>query len=100
MTQFTVTFQDSMNNERVIGYVSGLDAAEARRAAKRIIVKFCEDHSYKSYYTRSTLMTHRGIPETEWLDVGSWSEFFYIYPTDYETIEELIRESSKVDDLI
>lgn len=100
MFKYTVTFQDSYRRERVIGYVEGGNKEEAHSAAMRIILKVCDDSSFKVYYTRRTVMTVRGIPNTEWIDVGSWSEFFHIYPTDQETVEKAIHDAYLEDEFI
>lgn len=62
-----VYFENSNGTKREIG------RAPTEQAARKIVQDFLALHNYKSYYTR------------EWkeegelkIDVGSWSEFFYI----------------------
>lgn len=62
-----VYFENSNGTKREIG------RAPTEQAARKIVQDFLALYNYKSYYTR------------EWkeegelkIDVGSWSEFFYI----------------------
>lgn len=41
--------------------------------ARKAIFRFLDNHNYKSYYQRMW-EDENGI----WIDVGSWTEFFYI----------------------
>ena len=96
MNILTVTFRNSYDQERVIGTVSGPDKEETLAAAHRIITKFCEERNFKVYYLREHQMTMNGIDNVTWVDAGSHSEFFYIYPTDRMTVGEAI-ENAKIE---
>lgn len=63
-----VEFKNSYGVRRVIG------ECETEKEAFKIIYDFLKDHNYKSYYTRT-----REIEDRIWVDVGSHTEFFYIY---------------------
>lgn len=65
-----VTFESRNGEEKDIGF------AENEKEALDIINKFLEDHNYKSYYQRRAFIEEK---QRYWIDVGSWSEFFYIY---------------------
>jgi hypothetical protein len=58
-------FENSYGQERVIAEV------ENENEAFKEIHKFCDEHNYKSYYTRT--WEKNGI---RYFDVGSHSEFF------------------------
>ena len=58
---------------RVIG------EADSYQEARQVVVKFLEEKNYKSHYWRSWA-TEDG--KKIQLDVGSWSEFFYISRND------------------
>lgn len=60
-------FQNSFGEERVIAEPSN------RKEAFKEINKFLNDHNYKSYYTNIHEVDGRLR-----IDVGSWSEFFYL----------------------
>lgn len=62
-----VYFGNSVDKKREIGEASN------RQEAWKIINKFLDDHNYKSYYVRVWKRENFYI-----LDVGSWSEFFYV----------------------
>ena len=64
---YRVIFQNSRQEERQIGLADDIDHAN------KIINKFLDDHNFKSYYTRGWMENERMC-----LDVGSWTEFFYI----------------------
>lgn len=51
--------------------------SDKREEVNKAIQKFLKDHNFTSYYwrvARNDLCT--------WIDVGSWSEFFYIFYTE------------------
>jgi hypothetical protein len=62
-------FLNFKGEERLLG------SFNSEKECLQAVNKFLEDHNYKSYYTRSWVQD--GVT---WLDVGSWSEFFLIYP--------------------
>ncbi len=93
MYEFTVTFQDSYRKERIIGHVKNESKEKAHEAAWDCIMQFLREHSYVSYYQRVTVMPMHGIEDVEWIDVGSWSEFFHIYPADELTVDQAIRSA-------
>lgn len=66
-SSFRVIFKDKNDNEREIGVTVGFDKAY------QLINNFLEDHNYKSYYTRFC-----GEDGRIQVDVGSWTEYFYI----------------------
>lgn len=80
MRDFTVTFCNSQDHERVIGTFQSASDNEYYVGSQSIIASFLEEHHFVSHYQRSTKVQRRGINDVEWIDVGSWSEFFYIYP--------------------
>ena len=60
-------FENSEGKRKIIGN------PETMQEAWEIIDKFLKDHKFKSHYKRLNLF------DTEWqIDVGSWSEFFYL----------------------
>ena len=63
-----VLFENSYGEKREIANVSSIEDCW------KAINKFLEKHNYKSYYSRSW-KTNDGRTK---IDVGSWSEFFYI----------------------
>ena len=67
---YLVYFENSHGERRVIG------AAFSRSGADMVISDFLNDHNYTAYYWRVT----ENENET-FIDVGSWSEFFYIRNT-------------------
>lgn len=73
-----VTFQNSMGIERVLAEVS------TYKECRKVIKDFLEDHNYKSYYTR----VEKGKDYLKF-DVGSWSEFFFLYGTEQEIADAL-----------
>lgn len=87
MTHKTVTFRNSLGVERVVFEISTEFADEARRVAWDAIRQFLADHHYQSYYQRVSNVCRHGIEDVEWIDVGSWSEFFYIYPVSRDIVE-------------
>ena len=64
---YKVIFENSRKQEREIGTAVDI------KNAYNIIDKFLEEHNYKSYYKR--VWEENGRTK---VDVGSWSEFFYI----------------------
>lgn len=72
---YKVIFQNSRNQEREIGTAVDMDSAY------RVIDKFLDEHKFKSYYKRAWEENGRIK-----VDVGSWSEFFYI--EKYEQSED------------
>lgn len=64
---YKVIFENSRKQEREIGTAVNMDSAYD------VIDKFLEEHNYKSYYKRVY-----GVNGRTKVDVGSWSEFFYI----------------------
>jgi len=65
---YKVEFENMNGVRREIG------RAAQREEAFKIINSFLDDHNYKSYYFR----TWNTKDNEEKIDVGSWSEFFYI----------------------
>ena len=64
---YKVIFQNSIHEEREIGTAVDMNGAYA------VIDKFLDDHNFKSYYKR--VWKENGRTK---VDVGSWSEFFYV----------------------
>ena len=62
-------FENSDGKRRVIA------APRTRDEAWDIIRAFCKERNFKIYYIR----TWREPDGAEVFDVGSWSEFFYLY---------------------
>ena len=81
-----VVFVNSKNILREIGQCS------KRKEAFMIINKFLDEHDFKSYYMRTSC-----IKDSDgnyiWIDVGSWSEFFRIYPENDEEWLEWSKEN-------
>lgn len=65
---YKVEFSNCFGDRREIG------GAAQRDEAFKIINNFLNDHNYKSYYFRSW----NTKDNEEKIDVGSWSEWFYI----------------------
>ena len=65
--QMKLFFQNSQGNERLIAEPFN------REEVVKEINKFLDDHNYKSYYTQVCEDNGRLM-----IDVGSWSEFFYL----------------------
>ena len=65
--QMKLYFQNSRGVERLIAEASN------REEVVKEINKFLDDHNYKSYYTQICEDNGRLM-----IDVGSWSEFFYL----------------------
>ena len=68
-------FQNSRGEERVIA------EPQNREEVIKEINKFLDDHKYKSYYMNVCEDDNGRLR----IDVGSWSEFFYI---EYMSLEE------------
>lgn len=68
-------FQNSRGEERVIAEPTN------REEISKEINKFLDDHNYKSYYMTVCEDDNGRLR----IDVGSWSEFFYI---EYMSLEE------------
>ena len=64
---YKVIFENSKKQEREIGTVIDMNGAY------KIIDKFLDKHNFKSYYKR--VWEENGRTK---VDVGSWSEFFYV----------------------
>lgn len=99
MFSFTVTFEDSRGYERVIGETIHEDSYTAHEQAWKIIHQFCDDHHYKIPYANVSWMERFGYEHVERCDVGSWTEFFYIFPVQKEYIEWKLAENCEVSDL-
>lgn len=69
-----LTFQNSHGEEREIAIVSSEDEAFDK------MKEFMDVHKFKSYYTRITCMG----PVARMYDVGSHTEFFYLYAEEGE----------------
>lgn len=65
-----VTFEDSYCNEKELGVVDTIEEAN------KLINDFLHDHNYRSYYWR---IMRDEIEHRTMIDVGSHTEFFYIY---------------------
>lgn len=65
---YSVLFENSSGQLRIIG------TAETSDTAFEVIDDFLADHNYKSYYKR----TWKTDDKTICIDVGSYTEFFYI----------------------
>lgn len=74
-----VEFENSQGKRRVIG------EAKNKQDAWKIIKNFLDDHNYKSYYQRVSLNPYERYV---WMDVGSWSESFYLTDVTDEEMEE------------
>ena len=66
-------FQNSRGVERLIAEPFN------REEVVKEINKFLDDHNYKSYYTQVCEDNGRLM-----IDVGSWSEFFYLEGVNFE----------------
>lgn len=66
-----LTFKNSDGVERMIADVDSKEQANVE------IQKFCSDRYYDIYYIQSC-----EIDDVVQYDVGSWSEFFYLYLRD------------------
>lgn len=66
-------FENSKGKKKLLGKY------KTEKGAVRRINRFCEDHNFKIYYMR--IVEH---DEYKWYDVGSHSEFFYLYKNDID----------------
>ena len=64
---YKVIFENSRKQEREIGTAADMNGAY------KIINKFLDEYNFKSYYKR--VWEENGRTK---VDVGSWSEFFYV----------------------
>ena len=69
-------FKNSRGSIREIG------RPQTEEDAMRMMTEFCVERNFRIYYVRETLM-----PGYKWYDVGSHSEFFYLWED-----EEVWRE--------
>ena len=65
---YNILFENSKGRQRIIG------TAESEKIVFKVINNFLADHNYKSYYKR----TWKTDDKTTAVDVGSWTERFYI----------------------
>ena len=71
MNKYIVEFGTKPEKSRIIGN------AETIKECHQIIKKFLNDHNYKSHYQRMWVEDGKVT-----VDVGSWSEFFWISRAD------------------
>ena len=71
MNKYIVEFGTKPEKSRIIGDV------ETIKECYQIIMEFLNDHNYKSHYQRMWVEDNKVK-----VDVGSWSEFFWISRTD------------------
>lgn len=71
-------FQNSRGEERIIA------EPQDKKEAVKEINKFLDDHNYKSNYMNVCEDDNGRLR----IDVGSWSEFFYI---EYMSLEEWVK---------
>ena len=71
MNKYIVEFGTRHEKSRSIG------DAETIKECHQIIMKFLDEHDYKSYYQRMQIEDGKVA-----VDVGSWSEFFWISRAD------------------
>ena len=71
MNKYIVEFGTRLGKSRIIG------DAETIKECHQIIMKFLDDHNYKSYYQRMWIENNKVM-----IDGGSWSEFFWISHSD------------------
>ena len=69
--KYIVEFGTDSKTSRIIG------EAETIKECHQIIMKFLDDHNYKSHYQRMWVEDSKVA-----VDVGSWSEFFWISRSD------------------
>ena len=69
---YRVIFENSKHEEREIGTAVDINGAY------KIIYKFLEEHNFKSYY-KNVCEIEKGKTR---VDVGSWSEVFYIIESE------------------
>lgn len=68
---YNVKFSNDVGKVRLIGRSPDKDGCF------ELIKKFLDEHHYKYYYMRFWDTEFQGEPATK-VDVGSWSEFFYL----------------------
>ena len=89
MKKYIVEFGQKLDESRVIG------EADTVKECHQIIMKFLDDHNYKSYYQRMWVEDKKVI-----IDVGSWSEFFWISHSDGSSmVFEEINEGEYTNEL-
>ena len=66
-----VLCENSNHERREIG------VCNSKEEAYEIITRFLNQHNYRAYYYNVSM-----YEDYERVDVGSWSEFFYIYYND------------------
>ena len=71
MDKYIVEFGTRLGKSRIIGN------AETIKECHQIIMKFLDDHNYRSRYQRMWIEDGKVA-----VDVGSWSEFFWISRAD------------------
>lgn len=71
-----IKFQNNVGVERIVG------EGKTRQECNQIIQKFLEDRNYKSYYWN--IYKSKGRVQ---IDVGSWTEFFFIEGSEEELNE-------------
>lgn len=76
---YIVTFENSKGVEREIG------RAKTMKEADDIIQSFLDKYKYESFYWRKWMDNEDGTKIK--VDVGSWSEFFYIFRNDLGQLE-------------
>lgn len=79
---YSLTFKSDYGNTREIATIKPLDKSEQIKSDNEILQEalalinaFCEDRSFRIYYTR---IWNRD--DTTIFDVGSHTEFFYLTP--------------------
>jgi hypothetical protein len=73
-------FQNSRNEERVIAECSTIGEVHKE------IDKFLKEHNFKSYYTR--VIQDWINPDRIRLDVGSWTEFFFVEGATFKDFQK------------
>ena len=63
-------FESSKGRRKLLGRY------KTEKGAVRRIYRFCEEHNFNVYYIR---VTDYADERFKWYDVGSHSEFFYLY---------------------
>lgn len=91
--EYTVTFLDSCGKERVIAEIYADSQEVAMKEAFQSIGGFLAEHSFVSYYKRVTEISRFGFERVMWVDVGSHTEFFHIYPVAAKSVKQAIAAS-------
>lgn len=60
-----------------VGEVRNIGISTDKDGCFKIINEFLDEHNYTSYYMRVWDTEFHGEPATK-VDVGSWSQFFYL----------------------